>query len=330
MRTGRLCSGPRDATDRIFVHQTEKVSHKGKRKLQPRPSSEESALLKASRSLQPRITTQPTEISHQSLDDIGIGWFLSAPRERCLPFAMQHDLFSSYHRRLSEPEIRQTLVAVGLAGYAKDTKQRRLMHLAEINYAKAVRTVHNALSAPDVASRDGVLFSIMMLAMFESNTWHRTSFLSGSQNFANHMNGVLACSCLSVKQGPQSNLHKKLIAFITGAFLFQCWYTHRPLPLEFFALNGKADFDPSHIQTTLHEVVIDIVQFETLAKGKAVPWRDIILNGTQLDTAIQKFLDRIPLSRRWREKKLEGFPDLVYQGSVHRKFKTQSLAKCTG
>ena len=162
-----------------------------------------------------------------SLENLGISWFMHTRHKHYTQFAMQHSSFSSYHDRLDDTGINQAIVTLGLAGYAKEMRQHEFMDLAEIHYIKALRSVNCQLSMPEIATKDGVLFSTMMLIMFEGNTWRREL---GMKNFVTHFEGLMSLISPSLRQENLSALHRKTIAFILRMVLFLCWYTHKPLP----------------------------------------------------------------------------------------------------
>lgn len=257
-------------------------------------------------------------LTKRSLDNLGTSWFMHTRRKYCAQFAMQHTSFSSFHNRLDDASIYQTIETLGLAGYAKETQQGRLMHMAETNYIKAIHSVNDQLSTPETAMKDSVLFSVMMLIMYEGNTWQRES---GMKNFTTHLDGLMSLAALSVKQGNLSLLHRKAIAFVVRVFLFHYWYIHKPLPMAFFTANEVAEYDLSRIQVNLQDLIIAIVQFQTSTRSETTDYIDIMQDGMQLHSAVQRFLDQIPPPRRWRECIIEGYSDLLYRGHIHCRYR---------
>jgi hypothetical protein len=326
IRVGRSCSGPKHPTDLMFVHQTRKTTG---RSTQQEQTHTQAFVSTDAASSHPKH--QPQQARHQkgalgpssyilrlSIDEVGVNWFLRNRRETNSAFALQDHFFSSYHNRTESTDIVQSMTAVGLAGYAKEAQQFDLTQCAEKAYVKALRVINEALSGPDVASKDTLLFSIMMLVMFEINTWPRAS---GIRNLHNHVNGLLSLNALSVKKGKLTEHHRRLMALTVRFCAFQHWYFHRPLTPEFFTVKEASLPEPEHFQTKLLGLVIELINFEDQVKRRTLDKLSLLEECDRLDDALQHFCRELPPSGQWAEHTVPaGFEDLAYQGILHCKF----------
>lgn len=313
----------------MFVHQTRKLVGRPSQKKQKQkqalvtidtgslhsgPQSQQSGPLQ-------QLSTVASPLSciiSPVLEDLGVGWFLHTRRENNSPYAMQDHFFSGYHSQLGVADIEQSIRAVGIAGYAKETLQHGLIRHAEKDYAAAVRVINKALSEPDVALRDGTLFSIMMLATFEINTWPRAS---GLRNLHNHVSGMLSLASLSAKQGNLTELHRRVMALVVRFYAFQSWYYHRPLPPEFFAVKEISLPAAEHFQTRLMDLIIELIVFEGRVQKGMLQTNLLFLECGRLDNAIDGFCNDIPPSGKWFEYLVpRQFENLVYHGVIHCKF----------
>jgi hypothetical protein len=318
----------------LFIHQTRKTT--GRVALQKQTHTQALVSTEVA-SLHPGHRPQQAQAQQGSLgpsscilrlsvDDVGFNWFLRNRRENNSVFALQDYFFSNYHRRIEFTDIVQTMTAVGLAGYAKEAQQHGLTRYAEGAYVKAVRMIKEALSEPDCVSKDKLTFCIMMLVMFEINTWPRAS---GVQNLQTHCNGLLSLIAVCVKQGNLREHYRRLIALPVRFCAFQHWYFHRPLSPEFFIIKEASLPDQEHFQTKLLDLIIELVNFEDQVQRKILDKHSLLQECHRLDDALRRFCREIPPSGQWTEHTVPaGFEDLVYQGTFYCEFLAAPAEDC--
>lgn len=318
IRAGRLCSGRRDPTDLLFVRPKTKTDGKKRKKGLPTSYPNEVVWNIATRSRynDPRKSSPSpwVRVSGISLDDLGINWFLgtrSKQPEHYTKYVLQHDFFSTYHSQMHDPVISQSIKAAGLAGYANETQQYAVTHAAEKEYSLALRSISRVLSEPDIALRDGVLFAIMVLSMFEGNFWRRTS---GYQNMFNHIHGLLSLASLSAKRKDLSKKHRRLMALVVVFFASLSWHHHRPLPPKFFLVRYAALFD----ETNFLDLIVDLMTFEDSVHSGLIKGEALLSECSRLGDALQHLIDSMPPSAQHVTRIMdESFHDLAYRGVVH-------------
>jgi len=176
-------------------------------------------------------------VLYQPLDDLGVNFFMSTyvgddPSVSQLYYLPK--LFAQTGS--SNPALRQSITAAGLAGYAKTARRNDVKITATRLYVSAIQSINAAISDPTTVVQDATLMSIVMAAMFEVLVIPR---LSDMQNCSKHLDGAVAVALMMLKQKKQTDVTYKLIAMSMQSMIISSWISHLPLPANFMELKRR-------------------------------------------------------------------------------------------
>lgn len=258
-------------------------------------------------------------VLYQPLNDLAVHFFM-ANYVGNDPATSQFDYLPSFYLRNGSPnpELQQSIEAVGLAGYAKATRRSDLVLPATKSYISAIREINNALSSEVSAAQDSTLISVMLLAMFEIMILPRAS---GLQNLTKHLNGAISIASLRLKHGVYTDIGRRLLSTLVQSVIMNCWMQNIPLPVEFVAfknhLGGKSN--PSSIHANFLDIVMDLVEFRhALTRGAYDSATAIISQALTLEGRFHAFGEYMPSAGQFKSYRSSmEVDDLVYDGYYH-------------
>lgn len=258
-------------------------------------------------------------VLYQPLNDLAVHFFM-ANYVGSDPATSQFDYLPSFYLRdgSPNPELQQSIEAVGLAGYAKATRRSDLVLPATKSYISAIREINNALSSEVSAAQDSTLISVMLLAMFEVMILPRAS---GLQNLTKHLNGAISIASLRLKQGIHTDIGRRLLSTLVQSVIMNCWMQNIPLPVEFVAfknhLGGKSNSSSMH--ANFLDIVMDLVQFRhALTSGAYDSATAIISETLTLEGRFHAFGEYMPSAGQFKSYRSSmEVDDLVYDGYYH-------------
>lgn len=170
-------------------------------------SSPRGQLIKQSASAMPVKLTD--FVLYQPLDDIGVSFFMSTYVGEDPAVSQLYYLPKFYAKTgYTHPGLQKSIIAAGLAGYAKIARRKEITNSATRHYVAAIQGINAALSDPTTAVQDSTLMSIIMAAMFEILIIPR---MGGTQNCSKHLEGAVSVALLKMKHGDQSDVTHNLL-----------------------------------------------------------------------------------------------------------------------
>lgn len=259
-------------------------------------------------------------ISYQVLDDVAVYYFMDTYVGIDSINSQFNYLPNLYKRDVStHSTIRETIKAVGIAGYAMAARQPDVIPTATKSYISAIREVNAALSHPELRLQDSTLASILLLALFEMLVIIRNK---RSTNLTNHLNGALSVAALHLKQRTQSDFSIKIMQSICQAVAMNCWIQNIQLPSELAPIRqhlarATADRPPDFQAEFLELVLVLIHSRNAIEKASRCSPRAIITEATKLDHRLRQFMDDLPVEGRFTS--IRGTPntDLAFNGYYH-------------
>lgn len=261
-------------------------------------------------------------VLYQPLDDLGVNFFMSTyvgddPSVSQLYYLPK--LFAQTGS--SNPALRQSITAAGLAGYAKTARRNDVKITATRLYVSAIQSINAAISDPTTVVQDATLMSIVMAAMFEVLVIPR---LSDMQNCSKHLDGAVAVALMMLKQKKQTDVTYKLIAMSMQSMIISSWISHLPLPANFMELKRRLRSNPRPHLHSLHgeflDIVTDLVEFrEALKEGLFRRPSDIIERALAVDEIFETFAETMPPHGRFQAYRIlrQDVEQLAFNGYYH-------------
>ncbi|KAF3053836.1 hypothetical protein E8E11_010684 [Didymella keratinophila] len=215
-----------------------------------------------SRSLAPVNLTNI--VVYQPWDDLGIHFFMSNYVGKDPAVSQLHYLPDFYGKLgYATSSLKKTIIASGLAGYARTARRQDLIEQSTRTYVAAIQDINTALSSPQHAVNDTTLMSIMMAAMFETML---VSPESGMHNTSKHLEGAMSVAYLSLQQRPPSDVFKALLSTLVQSVIMNCWIQHVPLPARYKSIRpAGAEYSNLRLQRSASESLTIVLAEEICA-----------------------------------------------------------------
>jgi hypothetical protein len=305
----------------MFFDESSKVVEKSKWKaakhpppLSQHPSDQERVVVHQS--------TAPVRLTdvifYQPLDDIALNFFMTNYVGNTR-LNTQFDYMPDLYRRdgFSQHTIRETIKAVGMAGYAKAARRPEMMQTATRSYITAIQEVNNALSQPALALQESTLASILLLAMFEVMVMSRNQ---GFSNITGHLNGAISVAALHIKRHKNTGFGLKLMLSLYHSVILNCWVQNIPLPDSLLPIKNHLDeaVPRPNLEMELLDTLILLINFRHAIAGGSLPSpHAIIAEASALDERIRAFADHIPEDGRFTTVRGAVKNELAFDGYYH-------------
>lgn len=308
-----------DESRSIARRSNSQVSNHGEVQAITGPGFHEQAPIRAAAATPVRLTDF---VLYQPLDDLGISFFMSTyvgddPAVSQLYYLPK--LFAQSGP--SNPGLRQSITAAGLAGYAKTARRNDAKEAATRLYVSAIRSINTAISDPNLVVQDSTLMSIVMAAMFEVLVVTR---LSDMRNANKHLNGAVAVALLMVKQKKQTDITYKLITTSMHSIIINSWISHVPLPANFMKLKRRLGDKPipHSIHSDFLDIVMELVEFREALQAPTLKHpTDIIERALAVDAIFENFAENMPPHGHYQSFRTlrQDVEQLAYNGYYHGK-----------
>lgn len=310
----------------MFMDESDKVVEKSKSK-SANPSTFSDMSLRTDRPLQRSQIAPyqqhtpsrlPEAISYQPLNDIAINFFMDN-YVGIDSINSQFDYLPDLYKRdfMVHSTIRETIKAVGIAGYAKATRYHEVLPNATKSYISAIKEVNTALSHPELRVQDSTIAAILLLAMFEMLVMPR---YKGFNTLTSHLNGALSAAALLLEKGTPSSFSRKIMQSICQAVVMNCWVQNMELPSELAPIRQHlartAADRPGDFQTAFLELILMLIHSRNAILKQKTP-RGVITEAKKLDQVAKQFLDNLPAEGQFTS--IRGAPntELTLNGYYH-------------
>jgi hypothetical protein len=234
-------------------------------------------------------------VVYQPWDDLGVNFFMSNYVGKDPAVSQLHYLPDFYSKSgYATSSLKKTIIASGLAGYARTARRADLIEQSTRTYVAAIRDINNTLSSPQTAIHDTTLMSIMMAAMFETML---VSADSGMHNVTKHLSGAMSVAYLSLQQRPPSDVFKALLSTLVQSVIMNCWIQHVPLPPRYKQIRPYVPdrINPHSVHAKLVNVLSRVIEFRDDIKAGSYSSPDAILQkALEIDAALKTFLEEMP------------------------------------
>lgn len=294
VKGGRICPGYRNAVDLLFHDESAKVESKSKKRLPKstttsNPRQDEIA----------RRTPGPVNLSniviYQPWDDLGVHFFMSNYVGTDPAVSQLHYLPDFYAQSgYAASSLKHTIIASGLAGYARTARRADLIERSTRSYVAAIRDINTALCSPQTAVHDTTLMSIMMAAMFETML---VSPQSGMHNVSKHLEGAMSVAYLSLQQRAPSEVFKSLLSTLVQSVIMNSWIQHVPLPIHYKQIRPYVPdrINPHSVHARLVDVLSRVIEFRDDLKAGLIQDSNIILRrALKIDADLKAFIEEMP------------------------------------
>ncbi|KAF3032710.1 hypothetical protein E8E12_001685 [Didymella heteroderae] len=190
--------------------------------------------------------------------------------------------------------LKKTIIASGLAGYARTARRPDLIERSTRTYVAAIRDINTALSSPQHAANDTTLMSIMMAAMFETML---VSPESGMHNVSKHLEGAMSVAYLSLQQRPPSDVFKALLSTLVQSVIMNCWIQHVPLPSRYKSIRPYVPdrINPHSVHAKLVDVLSRVIEFRDDLKGGSYQSPNAVLQrALRIEADLKTFIEEMP------------------------------------
>lgn len=224
------------------------------------------------------------------------------------------------------PSLKNTIIASGLAGYARTARRPDLIGQSTKSYVAAIQDINTTLSNPQAVVHDTTLMSIMMAAMFETML---VSQESGMHNVSKHLEGAMSVAFLSLQQRAPSAVFKALLKTLIQSVIMNCWIQHIPLPPRYKQLRPYVPekINPHSVHAKLVAILAQVIEFRDDLKAGSYPSSDaIIQKALELDVSLKTFIEEMPTHTNYERCWIQMMDSaevqqLVYGGVFHCKCK---------
>jgi hypothetical protein len=321
VKAGRVCPGYRNAVDLLFHDESAKVERKSRgNPSQSATASTSLDIAVAPQSLAPVNLTNI--VVYQPWDDLGIHFFMSNYVGKDPAVSQLHYLPDFYGKLgYATSSLKKTIIASGLAGYARTVRRQDLIEQSTRTYVAAIRDINTALSSTQHAVSDTTLMSIMMAAMFETML---VSPESGMHNVSKHLEGAMSVAYLSLQQRQPSDVFKALLSTLVQSVIMNCWIQHVPLPARYKSIRPYVPdrINPHSVHAKLVDVLSRVIEFrDDLKGGKYQSPTEILQRALDLKTFIEEMPTHTCFEKCWMPTvQATEVQQLVYNWVFHGKF----------
>lgn len=264
------------------------------------------------------------------MDDVGVNFFMATYIGEDPAVSQLHFLPKFYAKTgHANKGLQQSIIAAGLAGYARDSRRKDLVDAATKHYVAAIQGINAALSDAKSSLQEATLLAIVMAAMFEVLILPR---LSDMGNCAKHLEGAVTVALLMLKQKEPTEIMRKLITTLAQSVIINSWISYVPLPKRFIEMKEKVGktLESESIHGKFLDIVMELVSFrEALQSGTMNRPKTIAKRALAVDAILSRFSEDIPTAGRFQTFQLHGrIPEqAAYQGYYHGK--CQHCATCS-
>ncbi|KAF2466027.1 uncharacterized protein BDR25DRAFT_294042 [Lindgomyces ingoldianus] len=323
VKAKRVCPGYRNTVDLMFFDESCNVTKKHRSRT---PTCKDSVLGNLFHAenynsvAQHRTAVRLTDVVfYQPLNELGVNFFMSN-YVGTDAMQSQFDYLPEFYLRngYSYPHIRDSIRAVGLAGYARLMRQPGLDQPAAQKYVAAIREVNLALSRPDTAGNDATLLSVMLLGMYEVLIRPREQ---GLENLTKHLNGAISIANLGDKQRWKTDLRGRLLGTLNQNVIMNCWIQNLAVPADFLRLKDQmremSDQHPDPHSNFL-DLILELLNFRYFLENRIFESpAATIAEAIVLDNKLLNFVENMPENGRFRVILSSGEDDLVFKGYYH-------------
>ncbi|KAH9860811.1 hypothetical protein J1614_012144 [Plenodomus biglobosus] len=190
--------------------------------------------------------------------------------------------------------FRESVNAVSLAGYANTCKSKAIMQKAQAAYVSALRSTNTSLRDPELAVKDSVLVSVIMLGMYENMIFRDKRSI---EVWAKHVHG--ACTLINLR-GPsqfKSSIARRIFHQFYGVALLVALETgttvHEGLKDLYEDLRPNSDYEVHGRQwtTRIVEVMHDSIN---LNQDKQADPKSMLARALQIDRELDEVKALMP------------------------------------
>lgn len=279
-----------------------------------------------------RQTSAPVNLSnivvYQPWDDLGVHFFMSNYVGTDPAVSQLHYLPDFYAQSgYAASSLKRTIIASGLAGYARTARRADLIERSTRSYVGAIRDINTALSSPQTAVSDTTLMSILMAAMFETML---VTSESGMHNVSKHLEGAMSVAYLSLQQRAPSEVFKALLSTLVQSVIMNSWIQHVPLPARYKQIRPYVPdrINPHSVHARLVDVLSRVIEFrDDLKAGSIRSHHTILRRALKIDTNLKTFIEEMPrhtsFEKCWMPTiQATEVQQLVYNWVFHGKLST--------
>jgi hypothetical protein len=221
--------------------------------------------------------------------------------------------------------LKRTIIASGLAGYARATRRADLIEQSTQTYVAAIRDINTTLSSPQATVQDTTLMSIMIAAIFETML---VTPDSGLHNITKHMEGAMSVAYVSLQQRKPSNVFKALLSNLVQGVGMNCWIQHVPLPSKYKQVRSylPEKINPHSVHAKMVDILAQVNEFrDDLKKGSYSSSDAILQKALELDSLLKTFIEEMPNHTSYKTCWISPMQEtemqqLVYNGAFHGEF----------
>ncbi|KAH7083584.1 hypothetical protein FB567DRAFT_87865 [Paraphoma chrysanthemicola] len=324
VKAGRACPGYRNTVDLMFHDESKQIARRNKDRTTGKTNEEATGSNSRGQLIKRTAKVMPVKLTdfvlYQPLDDIGVSFFMSTYVGEDPAISQLYYLPKFYAKTgYAHVGLQKSIIAAGLAGYAKIARRKEITNSATKHYVAAIQGINAALSDPTTAAQDSTLLSIIMAAMFEILIIPR---LGGTQNCSKHLEGAVSVALLRLKHGGQTDVTHNLLTTLVQSIIINCWISHVPLPRNFVELDKQLvrRKDVSSIHSQFLDIVLELVRFrEDLQNNTLRHPMTIIHRALAIDKLLVEFAEDLPPQAQFRVCKIssKSVQELAYEGYFH-------------
>lgn len=219
----------------------------------------------------------------------------------------------------ANPGLHNSLIAAGLAGYAKASGKKDILEHATKSYIAAVKGINTALMDPKQATHDSTLLSIIMAAMFEVLLLQRSG---GMSNATKHLEGAVSLAALNLQRVKQTPITKRLLTTLIQSVIVNCWIQNTPLPPKFMELRRQIaeHINPYSVHGMFLDIILELIRFRhALREGQYDQPMAIIRRALEIDRTLAQFANDMPAHAKFDTIQLgsDKAKALAFNGFYH-------------
>lgn len=327
VKAGRTCPGYRNTMDLMFHDESTQVASRHKGTDATSHHEKRTNMIRTESLKKEAAVMLPIKLTdfvlYQPIDDLGLHFFMSTYVGDNPAVSQLYYLPQLYSQKgLASPELRQSLKAAGLAGYAKSVKRKEILAIATKAYIDAIRGINSALSHPTSPAKDTTLAAIILAAMYEMMIAPKQT---GMKNCSKHLAGAVTVAVMIARQEEISEVTWKLLSTLAQSVIINAWVQQESLPLGFDELSRRIEglgyTNGAHGQFLA--LLAHLVNFRhELQTGFYDSPQAIIAKSLSIDHNLRKFLKNMPLEARFEVHRLSSHETrcLAFEGYYHGKF----------
>lgn len=323
-KAGRVCPGYRNILGLMFHDESVHVARRSKRL--SNPDSVKTLALVQQRKEQ--SLPLPNLLLVPQLDDLGLHFFMSnyvgtSPAVQQMAYLPNFYSTTGY----TDPALRQSLIASGLAGCGRATGRRDLIDVAAKSYVTAIQAINATISKSTSIIQDSTILSIIMAGLYESMV---TSEVSGMANVCKHLEAAVHVAYYRLQQSSHGQSTQSLLIHLVQSVIMNCWIQHAPLP-PFFMNIKKHTANQKSIHAKFLNLLPGLIQFRQALRDNTLTCPHTIISyALGLDHGLQEFSQNLPRAANFErfcvssDERIE-VQQLVYGGHYHSRLPRNHL-----